>query len=240
MQNSPNSYNKPFFNNIDTHRYVNEVILFIEQKLNLFPEYLKNSSLLQNLPDTIEGENKITENLCVFFNTHEKKYLYTIEKQDNYDFQFINQPSGKGHRTYDTGIILANTIGNLGKILVIEAKRLPTPGTNREKEYVEGNLGGIERFKKEVHSQEISNNLAIMIGYIQGENSSHWYAKVNEWINEQLQQSTNPDISWLEEDKLKIDPNFICENEKISKYVSSHSRITLDKINLHHYWMILN
>ncbi|MVO10596.1 hypothetical protein GOQ30_15590 [Flavobacterium sp. TP390] len=240
MRKGSNRYNNPFFNNIDTNTYVNEIILFIEQKLNLFPDYLKNSSILQNLPNTIEGENKITENLCVFFNTHEKKYTYTFEKQDNYEFQFSNQSTGKGHRTYDTGVILANTKGNLGKIVVMEAKRLPTPGSKREKEYVEGNLGGIERFKKEVHSQEISNNLAIMIGYIQGENSSHWYAKVNEWINEQLQQSTNPDISWFEEDKLKIDLNFICENEKITKYLSAHSRITLDKINLNHYWMILN
>lgn len=240
MRKGSNSYNKPFFNNIDTNTYVNEVILFIEQKLNLFPDYLKNSSIIQNLPNTIEGENKITENLCVFFNTLEKKYTYTFEKQDNYEFQFSNQSTGEGHRTYDTGVILANTKGNLGKIVVIEAKRLPTLGSKREKEYVEGNLGGIERFKKEVHSQEISNNLAIMIGYIQKNNANHWFTKVNEWINEQLQQSTNPDISWLEEDKLKIDPNFICENEKITKYLSIHSRITLDKINLHHYWMILN
>ena len=122
---------------------------------------------------------------------------------------------------------------------MIEAKRLPTPGNIREKEYVEGNLGGIERFKKEVHSQEISNNLAIMIGYIQGENSNHWYKKVNEWINEQIQKSSNPDISWLDEDQLIIDPEFTCSNE-IVKYNSLHSRIKLDKIKLNHYWIDLN
>jgi hypothetical protein len=71
-----------------------------------------------------------------FFTTHKTNYTYQFDKQDNYDFQFINQSKGKGHRTNDAGVILANTKGNLGKILVIEAKRLPTPGSNREKEYV--------------------------------------------------------------------------------------------------------
>jgi len=239
MQKPFNSYNKPFFNNIDTNTYVNEVILFIENKLCHFPKFLKNSSVLQKISETIDGEDLITENLCDFFTAHEKNYNYQFEKQDNYFFQFRNQSKGKGHRSNDCGIILANTMGSLGKILVVEAKRLPTPGTNREKEYVEGNLGGIERFKKEVHSQEISCNLAIMIGYIQGENSSHWYKKVNEWINEQILKSSNPDISWLNEDQLSLDKNF-SSNNLISKYNSIHSRIKLEKIKLNHYWIDLN
>lgn len=240
MQKPSNSYNKPFFNDIDTNTYVNEVIIFIENKISSFPAFLKNSSILQNLPQTIEGEDLITENLCDFFTAHEREYTYQFEKQDNYFFQFRNQSRGIGHRSNDCGIILANTKGSLGKILVIEAKRLPTPGTNREKEYVTGNLGGIERFKKEVHSQEISNNLAIMIGYIQGENSNHWYVKVNEWINEQIQKSSNQEICWLNEDQLTIDENFICHNNKITKFSSLHSRIKLKKINLNHYWIDLN
>lgn len=239
MQKPFNSYNKPFFSNIDTNTYVNEVILFIETKLSNFPNFLKNSSVLQNLSETIQGEDLITENLCDFFTAHEKNYIYRFEKQENYFFQFRNQSKGKGHRSNDCGIILANTMGSLGKILVLEAKRLPTPGTKREKEYVEGNLGGIERFKKEVHSQEIPCNLAIMIGYIQGENSNHWYKKVNEWINEQILKSSNPDISWLDEDQLMIDTDFV-SNKEITKYNSLHSRIELEKIKLNHYWIVLN
>ncbi|WP_417943108.1 hypothetical protein [Flavobacterium sp. RS13.1] len=239
MQKPSNSYNKPFFNNIDTNTYVNEVILFIENRISHFPQFLKNSSSLQNLSQTIEGEDLITENLCDFFTAHEKNYTYQFEKQDNYFFQFRNQSRGIGHRSNDCGIILANTRGSLGKILVIEAKRLPTPGNIREKEYVQGNLGGIERFKKEVHSQEIPSNLAIMVGYIQGQNPSHWYKKVNEWVNEQIVKSSNPNISWLEEDQLTIDSNFT-SNEIITKYNSVHSRIKLEKIKLNHYWIVLN
>jgi len=239
MQKPSKSYNKPFFNNIDTNTYVNEIILFIENKISNFPVFLKNSSVLQNLSKTIEGEDLITENLCDFFTAHEKDYSYQFEKQDNYFFQFRNQSKGKGHRSNDCGVILANTKGSLGKILVIEAKRLPTPGTNREKEYIKGNLGGIERFKKEVHSQEISCNLAIMIGYIQGESSNHWYKKVNEWINEQIQKSSNPEISWLKEDQLILDKDFT-SNKTITKYNSLHSRIELEKIKLNHYWIDLN
>ena len=53
MQKPSNSYNKPFFNNIDTNTYVNEVILFIENKISNFPVFLKNSSVIQNLSHTI-------------------------------------------------------------------------------------------------------------------------------------------------------------------------------------------
>lgn len=234
----PISNSNPFYNNINTNTYIDEVIIFIEQKLNLFPDYIKKSSVLQNLQNTIEGEDLITENLCVFFTAHKTNYTYQFDKQDNYDFQFINQSKEKGHRTNDVGVILANTKGNLGKILVIEAKRLPTPGSNREKEYVGGNLGGIERFKKEVHSQEIPTNKALIIGYLQKENSSHWHSKINEWIDEEIKESSNPEISWLIEDKLVQNTSF--SNYKIAKYNSIHSRITLGKINLTHYWIDLS
>lgn len=227
----------PTYNNINTNTYVDEVIIFIEQKLSLFPEYIRNSACLQGLSKTIEGEDLITENLCSFFTSHEKTYTYQYEKQDNYDFQFLNQSKGKGHRTNDAGVILANTNGSLGKILVIEAKRLPTPGSNREKEYVEGNLGGIERFKKEVHSQEIPTNKALIIAYIQKENATHWHNKVNEWIEEQITASSNPQLSWFIEDQL-IKNNSFSQN-KITKYNSTHSRIKLDKIQLEHYWIDL-
>ncbi len=238
MQKPDNSNNVPIFDNIDINTYINEVISFIETKLCLFPEFLKSSSILQQLSDTISGEDKITENLCSFFTRQEKEYTYQIEKQDNYDFQFINQAKGKGHRSYDTGVILANTKNCSEKILTMEAKRLPTPGSGREREYVLGNLGGIERFKKEVHAQEIKSNLAIMIGYVQKENSDHWCEKINEWITEQIMISSNPNISWFAEDLLIEDENF--NQEKICKYNSGHSRIRLEKIKIHHYWIDLN
>ncbi len=239
MDKPINNLNNPIFNNIDTNTYVNEVVIFIENKLYLFPEYLKNSAILQNISNSIEGEDLITENLCSFFSVHEKNYAYQFGKQDNYEFQFLNQSKEKGHRTNDAGVILTNTKGSIGKILVLEAKRLPTPGVNREKEYVKGNLGGIERFKKEVHSQEIRSNIAIMLSYIQNENANHWYGKVNEWINEQIQKSSNSNISWLDEDLLSIDTSFN-NTGIISKYNSIHSRITLGKIKLYHYWIDLN
>lgn len=233
-----NQLNNPKFNNINKDTYIDELYLFIELKLNIFPNYLKNSCILQNLPHTIEGENNITENLCSFLISQEKGYSYTIEKEDNYEFQFINQAGGKGHRTYDLGVILANTKGSLGKILVIEAKRLPTPGKKREKEYVVGNLGGIERFKNEVHGQEISINKAIVIAYIQKETPNYWHKKVNEWIDEQIIERSNKQITWNNEDKLIENTTF--SQPKITKYNSTHSRIKLKKINLTHYWLNLN
>src|SRR5947199_34120 len=56
-------------------------------------------------------------------------------------------------------IISDREYGDDDSFFSFEAKRLPTPGTGREKEYVTGNgikqSGGIERFKKGLHGSKI-------------------------------------------------------------------------------------
>lgn len=235
MQKPQSNNNKPFFNNIDTSTYVKEVISFIENKIISYPEFFKQSSDLQNLPKTKTGEDLITQNLCSFFSFFEKDYAYSFTKQENYQFQFINQSKGEGNRTYDIGIILVNPYGSTSNILAIEAKRLPTPGSGRVKEYILGNYGGIERFKKEVHSQEIPTSTALMIGYIQKNDSKHWLNKVNEWIGEQIVKSTNPDIFWYQEDKLVLETTKNC----ITKLKSIHTRKVQTKLKISHYWIDL-
>lgn len=236
MEKIISTYSKPEFS-IDFGSYINEVFSFIESKLSLFPCYLKKSSVLQNLPKTIEGENRITENLCVFLNIHEKGHNYKITKQDNCSFQFLNQSSGTGHTTNDSGVIVANTKGNFGKILVIEAKRLPTPGKSRKKEYLFGKLGGIERFRKGTHGSDVDSDRAIMIGYIQKENKGFWIDCLNSWIIEEDSQRKESELYWKEEDKIIEDKKFI--NDSVYKFQSVHNRLTLSKINLIHYWINL-
>ena len=89
----------------------------------------------------------------------------------------------------------------------------------------------------EVDSQEIPINTELIIAYIQKENASHWHNKVNEWIEEQITASSNPQLSWFIEDQLIQNQSF--SQNKITKYNSLHSRINLDKISLTHYWIDL-
>lgn len=143
-----------------------------------------------------------------------------------------------GHRSYDIRVALIKTgFGSQGKFFVIEAKRLPTPGSRREKEYVIGNLGGIERFKKEVHGQELRDNISAMIGYIQTNTANHWHNEVNSWIEEQIEICFNSEITWNSQDKLIKGAHF--QKDLVNKFISYHQRINLADITLLHYWIDL-
>jgi hypothetical protein len=158
-------------------------------------------------------------------------------KSDFYHFIFENQSSGERHRSYDIGVILGKETHNTGKILVIEAKRLPTPGNARKKEYLFGNLGAVERFRKEVHGQDVKSDQAIIIGYIQNENQNYWLQQINSWIDEENKDKSESSLTWHNIDKFVKDDSF--SQIKISKFISEHSRITLEKIKLYHYWVDL-
>jgi hypothetical protein len=158
------------------------------------------------------------------------------------------------HFKFQFKAIASNTSTDIGVISLryskfecicqIEAKRLPTPVKDKkrqETEYVcykkSTKQGGIERFKTGKHGNKLP--FSIMIGYIQQENANHWHSKVNDWIGEQIKETSNENLEWFNEDLLSLDQNFE-NNEIITKYNSIHSRIELPKIKLKHYWITLN
>ncbi len=93
------------------------------------------------------------------------------------------------------------------KITVFEGKRLTKGlGAKRHREYVFGYekkgkhvpCGGIERFKRSIHGQNL--NQAGIIGYIQEETPPYWHGQINFWISELSLQQTTP--KWTEEERL--------------------------------------
>lgn len=113
----------------------------------------------------------------------------------------------------------------------VECKRLPSPEKSREKEYVIGtsNNGGIERYKTEKHGKGL-NNCGIL-GFIEKENSSHWFKEINSWIID----LTKKDVNW------KID-EILSETESTTDYsilksIAYRKNSTLD---LSHLWIILH
>ena len=70
----------------------------------------------------------------------------------------------------DAGWIEGRQYTKYEPILVMEGKRLPTPGSGREREYVasaagEKPGGGVQRFKLGLHGAKLSR--AGMVGYVQ-------------------------------------------------------------------------
>lgn len=112
-------------------------------------------------------------------------------------------------------------------IYSVEAKRLPAPSKNREKEYVIGKKknGGIERFKLEEHGKGLIE--CGMVGYIEKDSFDYWFKSINSWISE-LSGRNN----WAESEQLQ-------NLEKDNSYAKSYSvvhRIN-DHLSLFHLWI---
>lgn len=112
---------------------------------------------------------------------------------------------------------------------VMEAKRLPTPTSTREKEYVVGKTttgnpnGGIERFKLGKHGAGHSH--CGMLAFVEKEEYQYWLKNINSWIAELYP-------IWSESELLKLQKNF----SHYSHYKSKAERET-DAVDLDHYWI---
>jgi hypothetical protein len=175
------------------------------------------------------AEDKITQDIEIYLNEE--------TRVNNTFFAFQNQHK-EGIYTTDIGVYLRNT---RNFFCWIEAKRLPTPDIEKdrdEREYVivnknnekfRGN-GGIQRFKEGKHASKLE--YSIMIGYIQDDNNAdYWLSKINTWITD-LANIDN--IFWSHEDLLK---KFV--SNKCDRFLSVHKRNEKTPIILHHYWIKL-
>jgi hypothetical protein len=213
------------------------VLHLIENNIVGFQDELKVAISEYKEHDEIEKENLEQEDDITIIL---RRFLNDLDSE--FDFEFQTKSPEKMGGT-DIGILRKYSKPRHIPFCIIEAKRLPTPikGKKRqETEYVcyknATKQGGIERFKTGKHGNKLP--LSIMVGYIQKENANHWFTKVNEWIAEQIQKSSNENIYWIDEHLLSMEVGF-SSNSKLTKYKSIHSRINLEKIKLIHYWIDL-
>jgi hypothetical protein len=129
--------------------------------------------------------------------------------------------------------ILGMTYAWPAPFLALEAKRLPTPGTAREKEYLVGDNGGIERFKREQHGPGLKE--VGLIGYVQDHSFGYWRDKINEWV-EELLKSPPSNLSWDEQDRLVLE----VESERLAQHRSSSLRGSSNqRLAIRHLWVML-
>lgn len=180
----------------------------------------------------IQSENEISELLYLHL-TRKAKF-----NAENIEHPFAFQPekpqkkrNQKGHPKRTDIAARLNTIDvNMEVIYCIEAKKLPTDkkGGKREKEYVFGKFGAIERFKNEVHGLDDEGNLLSrngIVAYIFDSGFNHWYGQINQWIIEQ---------GWEMTEQLSLE-----YSKKIGKLTSVHSRISGSLVRLSHFWINL-
>jgi hypothetical protein len=204
------------------------VIEFLDTHLQNFPaNFMKRTSKLTKIK-----ENLISQELEFFLNRKSSNEVFRFKGQWQY---------GDSSREPDFGVYEVedrNPFGLTREFFVIEAKLLPTG----KKDYVFGDLGGIQRFKKGHHGKGLLESA--MIGYVQKGTCSHWHSKINTWIGELIKTNTVADIIWNQDDLLIHSDDF----DKVQKYVSENKRICSNQLNewlggdsikLHHYLMEL-
>ena len=212
-------------NPLDYKEIYETLFVFMDDVLFLFKPFSVNT-----IGNPITGEDDITQDLEKILNDHARK--------NNQSFAFQNRHK-KGKYSTDISVYKLNTYYE--DFCWIEAKRLPTPNAEKnrdEREYVfvsqekengkkkfKGN-GGIQRFKEGKHAPEL--DFSIMIGYIQEYDTNHWLSKINGWITE-LANAENG--FWSITDCLKK-----YDSNKCDRFVSIHKRKDIEKpITLHHY-----
>ncbi|KYG71177.1 hypothetical protein EV198_3553 [Roseivirga ehrenbergii] len=212
---------------------IKAVIEFIETHFSGFSEKVKG--------EITASEKALTDKLCKYFNRVAGPYPFFFHHEN-----VENHSSGMSPQI-DIGTLSREeqiTVGDrnyaeFDSFFSIEAKRLPTPGQNREKEYVIGHdkpTGGIERFKKGIHGKRLG--YAAIIGYVQKEDFDFWFLQINDWIEELVKTSQG---EWIVDDKLR---RLTVQNgNQLAKFQSDNIRLPAksktDKIKLLHFWITL-
>ncbi len=229
---SQNSSSGVLTNGITKDASIKAVVEFISKYFAQFSERVKG--------ETTTSERVLTDKLCKFLNRHASSFPFYFHHENVENTEKGNNPQ------VDIGTVSRSELlqvedrayGEFDSFFSIEAKRLPTPGAKREKEYVIGTdkaSGGIERFKKGIHGENLK--YAAMIGYIQSEDAPHWFVQVNDWISDLI--ATVPS-EWNDNDKL-IELLTDKKGTILSTYTSRNSRVTSSGgiITIFHFWVTL-
>lgn len=195
---------------------------FLQKHLPDFPVFLRTVVDL-----TTVNEDIITSKLEIYL---QRQARVTDEL---FMFQFQHPEIGS-KRSTDMSVIYASPFASTESIFAIEAKRLPTPGSGRQKEYVEGNLGAMERFKRNHHGKHLKHSA--ILGYIEKKDFKHWHHEVCSWINTLTATNKDSTILWNKNDLLSNRSS----SNSLNLYESINARLGSTDIHLSHYWFYVN
>jgi hypothetical protein len=187
-----------------------------------------------------DAEERLNAQLCKYLNVAASDrfpmvYFHHEEKQTRTRRVDISALPKKG-------IVLGITYHSIYEpFLVLEAKRLPAPSSDREREYVTGRpkqAGGIQRFKLSLHGARQSK--AAIIGYVQSGTLQEWLARINEWIGTEVEnQNVSGEIWSITEQLLDFKED---TGSRTASSSSAHPRTNgaaSPEIKLRHLWVAM-
>lgn len=182
-----------------------------------------------------ENENVLTDRLC-------KQLSANQPSETPYFFHHQNLEKSQENTSTDFAVFQRKG-GHYqdNELPKFEAKRLTTNfPSKRKKEYVIGeyngdkritNAGAIERFKNGRHGADV--DIAGIIGYVQADTFSNWHKNINEWIDQEIQSSHDPSLTWSITDKLISE--YI--DDQVAVFRSESSRKSGTDIRFRHLWV---
>ena len=195
------------------------VVSYMDNYLPDFVAYYKS----QGSP---VGENRITDLLCSYLNICIDGFL---------PFWFGKNPTQVvGYRECDMGVFVKDKEMNpMLPIFEFEAKKLSPSSAN--KEYVCGKRGGIERFKRGIHSPHLPH--CGMLGYLFIHDLHYWMEQINSWITDLAGQSPLSGVDWRGDDELLHTCGAV---GNVVKFQSQNKRVGKSDILIFHYLMDLH
>jgi hypothetical protein len=184
-----------------------------------------------------ERERDLNSQLCKYLNVAATKADFAMVHFHHEEPQGSQHSADFSANPLDPDWIEGRQYTKYDPILVLEGKRLPTPGSSRAREYVASEpgvtpMGGVQRFKLSLHGASVS--IAGMIGYVQKETCTHWFAKINRWFDD---LASSAELNWSSNDRLH---SFILDpGARVSRCESQHSRSSgvTPSVRLAHLWV---
>lgn len=200
---------------------ISNILEIIGKSAPFFKTAIANPKIIKPI-----NENKYTQVLVEQINTQLVKAGYTFLANTQYSELFLKV---KGIPDFYFYFLEEGTTSSA--IMVAEAKILPSPAADREKEYVKGatNNGGIERFKSKKHGDGLPE--AALVAFVLEHTHTDWHAKVNGWIND----LALVDHFWKKEETLKD-----LVSQAHFSYTTSQAFTISDPVKLHHFWISLS
>lgn len=201
---------------------VEQVINFVDQNIAGFPDYYRHNG-------DSDKENWISNVLI--------RHLQIANREQGgylpFDFS-KNPPQAGSLKETDIGVYVNTRSAKAIPILEFESKRFSDAANN--KEYVHGERGGIERFKRGHHSSHLT--VCGMFAFVLKPTNDNWIIKVNDWIADLAATNSDTTIDWTGKDEPLKKVQLISNVQKLS---SDHPRKQSgDSIFLWHYFIDLN
>ena len=226
------------FGPADEDRLVLRTLEFVCQQLAAWrddPLRPKNSSERES------NEKDLNWSLCNFLDVKSRAHLPMA--------RFTHEVPQSPRRTVDIGVhgldqpttIDTRSYGRDDPFLVIECKRLPSPGgKGREREYMSGfangsPTGGIQRFKLSMHGGQVE--VAAIVGYIEKHNAPYWHKKINLWLVDLVNNPSRDRVEWSSSESLQ---QLMYDADNTGWCDSRHPRIgdsITPEIRLRHLWV---